>query len=339
MNDFSKNSNIYQSEFLSSVQRGESYLLSLTDLKNAILSFQTSCDSLNDFMSRLMNNPGIQQNRGESIGQTSVSNPLFYDIFPFLMDISKDEDDAAVQKSIEKLSKIFTTFSISKYYLVETQRLLSKHLPNECSSFNRIASKEETLIQYVMHPSSCVKIAYALKFFEFYISPMNNLSNGYDDTKTTANSHDLISKLFQLSSINSEKRDIMEVLLLMCISPTFSDVGTYSFCWISRLLYTHDLLNHIDNYKKVAIQNLIDMVISRMINDPTLFVIIPVPLLLLVSKMHFTFAKSLVKTLILNPTHVSKYILNELSDIDSDLNNLHHDIMHQMKSDGNYVLD
>lgn len=312
------NSKKHQQDIVSAVLRGETYFWGDTDLRNGILYFYRDDDAvrLNDFVKLMLENPGIQNGTEQACDKV----PVLHDLVPIYCELQNQGNSNDRRNQTQTLCSTLTLFSASKYWLEETFHCLNRlDLPSKLN--------EKSSLEYFQEPSSYIKAVYAVKLYQCYQRSDNSFSEGYNPT--------LIEKMLQMTKLVSESCTISQVLLLMTIAPVIQKYMRDSF-YIDDInaVQPCDLIGNLDVGEKEAMISLVELLCMHIGEHIDFILDMPVSLLVMVSKIHFPLAKSIVNCLIMNCTkesNRSKDILLQMCHSDCNINKLCQDLI-EMKN-------
>jgi hypothetical protein len=308
----------HQQDIVSAVSRGETYFWDYKDLRNGILYFYRDGDAvrLNDFVKLMLENPGIQN----VTELASDKVPVLHDLVPIYCELQNLGSRNDRRNQTQNLCSTLTLFSASKCWLEETFHCLNRlDLPSKLN--------EKSSLEYFQEPSSYIKAVYALKLYQCYQRSDNSIPEGCSPT--------LIEKMLQMTKLVSESCTISQVLLLMTIAPIIQKYIHDSF-YIDdiKAVKPCDLIGNLHVGEKEAMISLVELLCMHIREHIDFILDMPVPLLVMVSKIHFPLAKSIVDCLIENCTKESnrgKDILLQMCHSDCNINQLCQDLI-KMKS-------
>lgn len=307
----------HQNDVLSDVLKGGTYFWDSSDLRNAILCFSHDDEAsrLNDFVKMLLENPGVQS----VTEQASDETPVLHDLVPTFCELLDQQNENVRRNQIQSLCSTLTLFSTSKCLLEETFHCLARL---DISS----NLEENSSLKYFQKPSSCIKAVYALQLYQVYHRSRASRSEG-------SNSF-LIEKIFTMTKILSESCTISQVLVLMTAAPVIQKHLQDLFYIDENTINSYDLIGDLDGMEKEAMISLVELMCAHVREHTDFIQRVPVSLLVLVAKIHFPLAKTIVNSLIedcAKKSNRSKEILVDMCRSDSNIHQLCQDLIQTKK--------
>ena len=279
-----------------------SYLWSSKDLKNAILWLEKDDDStkcLHQLIGPLLHSPGICHEKRKIMNSKKHRleiEPLLPQIISrFIKHTTTQPDKNCKIPQSEKYSINWLHSTLSD---VSMDRRMNQELFDRYDElYQKSKSPDQHIWNFLANPNTIVKSVYAAQIYEELVSnaEKSQINGGAEEYESTLQNPDT-SMSVKLSRIAELQTDVAEVYLLVMLEP-FNRKHKSNFNWIHLLLSTNNFDDDIaDHEEREAFRLLCKSILSAITEDNICK--LPPPLLCIISKTSFPFAKAFIKLLI-----------------------------------------